>query len=67
MAVKYEGFPTQQYEALVKQIKEAMAKKGVEARKCLLSERSGRLLRGRPFFVPSRIPENCIPAPDAVS
>jgi len=26
MAVKYEGFPTQQYEALVKQIKEAMAK-----------------------------------------
>ena len=27
MAVKYEGFPTQQYEALVKQIKEAMAKK----------------------------------------
>ncbi len=34
MAVKYEGFPTQQYEALVKQIKEAMAKdKGVEARK----------------------------------
>ena len=27
MAVKYEGFPTQQYENLVKQIKEAMAKK----------------------------------------
>ena len=27
MAAKYEGFPTQQYEALVKQIKEAMAKK----------------------------------------
>ncbi len=27
MAVKYEGFPTQQYEALVKQIEEAMAKK----------------------------------------
>ncbi len=27
MAVKYEGFPTQQYEGLVKQIKEAMAKK----------------------------------------
>jgi len=26
MAVKYEGFPTQQYEALVKQIKDAMAK-----------------------------------------
>jgi len=28
MAVKYEGFPTQQYENLVKQIKEAMAKGG---------------------------------------
>jgi tetratricopeptide (TPR) repeat protein len=27
MAVKYEGFPTQQYENLVKQIQEAMAKK----------------------------------------
>jgi tetratricopeptide (TPR) repeat protein len=27
MAAKYEGFPTQQYESLVKQIKEAMAKK----------------------------------------
>ena len=27
MAVKYEGFPTQQYENLVKQIKEAMAQK----------------------------------------
>jgi tetratricopeptide (TPR) repeat protein len=26
MAVKYEGFPTQQYENLVKQIKDAMAK-----------------------------------------
>jgi tetratricopeptide (TPR) repeat protein len=26
MAAKYEGFPTQQYENLVKQIKEAMAK-----------------------------------------
>lgn len=34
MAVKYEGFPTQQYETLVKQIKEAMAKeKGVEVKK----------------------------------
>jgi tetratricopeptide (TPR) repeat protein len=28
MAAKYEGFPTQQYENLVKQIKEAMAKGG---------------------------------------
>ena len=27
MAVKYEGFPTQQYENLVKQIKDAMAQK----------------------------------------
>ena len=34
MTVKYEGFPTQQYESLVKQIKEAMAKdKGVEVKK----------------------------------
>jgi tetratricopeptide (TPR) repeat protein len=34
MAVKYEGFPTQQYEGLVKQIKEAMAKgPGVEIKK----------------------------------
>ncbi|OGD17671.1 MAG: hypothetical protein A2V76_03525 [Candidatus Aminicenantes bacterium RBG_16_63_14] len=31
MAVKYEGFPTQQYENLVKQIKEAMAKEAGEA------------------------------------
>jgi hypothetical protein len=34
MAVKYEGFPTQEYENLVKQIKEAMAKgTGVEIKK----------------------------------
>jgi hypothetical protein len=34
MAVKYEGFPTQQYEKLVKDIKEAMAKeKGEEVKK----------------------------------
>ena len=32
MAVKYEGFPTQQYENLVKQIKDAMAK-GAEVKK----------------------------------
>jgi tetratricopeptide (TPR) repeat protein len=32
MAVKYEGFPTQQYENLVKQIKDAMAK-GPEVKK----------------------------------
>ena len=34
MAVKYEGFPVQQYEKLVKDIKDAMAKeKGAEAKK----------------------------------
>jgi tetratricopeptide (TPR) repeat protein len=34
MAVKYEGFPTQQYEKLVKDIKDAMAKeKGAEVKK----------------------------------
>jgi len=34
MAAKYEGFPTQQYEGLVKQIKEAMAKgPGAEIKK----------------------------------
>jgi tetratricopeptide (TPR) repeat protein len=34
MAVKYEGFPVQQYENLVKQIKDAMAKeKGGEVKK----------------------------------
>jgi len=34
MAVKYEGFPVQQYEKLVKDIKDAMAKeKGVEIKK----------------------------------
>ena len=32
MAAKYEGFPTQQYENLVKQIKDAMAK-GPEVKK----------------------------------
>jgi hypothetical protein len=34
MAVKYEGFPVQQYEKLVKDIKDAMAKeKGGEVKK----------------------------------
>ncbi len=47
MAAKNAGYPTQQYEALVKQIKEAMAKKVTSSRRFLAE---GRLHPGAGLF-----------------